>query len=117
MIRCHRLWTGIDVSKLRLSYLILAIVGAIVPMAHFLGWFALTGGGLTELFAAWFANNAVAGLAWDMMIAATALTIFMVYECMVKQDYLPLVCLVAIFAIGLSCALPLYLFLRSRPMA
>ena len=33
-------------SRLRLTYLILAIVGAIVPLAHYFGWFAVTGGGL-----------------------------------------------------------------------
>lgn len=104
-------------TKLRLTYLIMAIVGAIVPLAHFIGWFAITGGSLPGLFGAWFDNGAVAGLAWDLMISSTALAIFMVYESVVKQDYLPLICLVAIFAIGLSCAFPLYLFLRSRPMA
>ncbi len=103
-------------SGLRLTYLLLAIVGAIVPMAHFVGWFALTGIGLQGLFEAWFANNAVAGLAWDLMISSSALSIFMIYESLVKQDYLPLICLAIIPAIGLSCALPLYLFLRTRPI-
>ncbi len=103
-------------SKLRLTYLILALVGTIVPLAHFMGWFALTGGSLTGLFAAWFENAAVAGLAWDLMIASTVLSIFMIYESVVKRDYLPLICLPAIGAAGLSCALPLYLFLRSRPV-
>ncbi len=104
-------------SRLRLSYLVLAIVGAIVPLAHFFGWFAVTGGGLDGLFVAWFENNAVAGLAWDLMISSTALSIFMVYESIVKQDYWPLICLAVIVFVGLSCAFPLYLFLRSRPMA
>lgn len=103
-------------SRLRLTWLILAIVGAIVPLAHFLGWFAVTGGTLPGLLGAWFENGAVAGLAWDMMISSTALSIFMVYESVVKQDYWPLFCLLAILAVGLACALPLYLFLRSRPV-
>ena len=103
-------------SRLRLTYLVLAFVGAIVPMAHFIGWFAVTGGSLPELFGAWFANGAVAGLAWNMMISSSVLSIFIVYESIVKQDYWPLICLAVIVAAGLSCALPLYLFLRSRPI-
>jgi hypothetical protein len=44
------------------------------------------------------------------------LSVFVIHESVVKHDYLPLICLPVILLIGLGCALPLYLFLRSRPV-
>jgi hypothetical protein len=52
---------------------------------------------------------------WDMAIAAGILTLWMFAEVYVRKDWWVLpVCLIATFGIGLSCGLPLYLFLRSR---
>jgi hypothetical protein len=102
-------------SRMRVLWLVLFAVGTVVPMAHFVGWFAVTGGSLGGLLAEWFANRSVAGLAWDMMISGTVLSLFILYESVVKNDFLPLICLPVLLGIGLSAAFPLYLFLRSRP--
>jgi hypothetical protein len=60
-------------------------------------------------------NAATSGLVWDLTIAAVALTVFVVAECISRKRYVGLVAIPATFCIGVSCGLPLYLFLRSKP--
>jgi hypothetical protein len=63
---------------------------------------------------AWHANEATSGLVYDLTIAAVALTVFVISEAVRRRDWLLLVSVPATFGIGVSCGLPLHLFLRSR---
>ncbi|MGV6840056.1 MAG: DUF2834 domain-containing protein [Planktomarina sp.] len=103
-------------SPLRMTYLALAIWGAIHPMAYFVSWFGETGVSLSELLDAWHVSAATSGLVWDLTIAATALTIWIIAEVRIRQNWLALIAIPATFGIGVSCGLPLYLFLRTRPI-
>ncbi|MEY8830187.1 DUF2834 domain-containing protein [Sedimentitalea sp. XS_ASV28] len=102
-------------SALRMTYLALAVWGAIHPMYYFLFWFAENGFDLGALVQAWHVNAASSGLVWDLTIAAIALTVFIVAECVARRAWAGLIAIPATFCIGVSCGLPLYLFLRSRP--
>jgi hypothetical protein len=104
-------------TRIRSLWLLFALIGAVVPAAHFVFWMRANDAGLAAMFGAWFANASVSGLAWDVIIAATAFSFFIIHECRVKRDYLPLVSIAAIVLIGLSFGLPLYLFLRTRKLA
>ena len=104
-------------SPLRAIYLILAIVGAILPMRHFLAWFNENGYDLGGMIAAWNVNSATTGLVYDLTIAAISLTVFIVVETYVRREYWMLIAIPATFCIGVSCGLPLYLYLRSRPVS
>ena len=101
-------------SPLRMLYLALAVWGAVHPMIHFGAWFAENGFDLVGLGAAWHANAATSGLVWDLTIAAIALTVFVLAEVAVRRNWSALWALPATWLIGVSCGLPLYLFLRSR---
>jgi len=103
-------------SQLRIAYLVLAIIGAIVPMYFFVDWFQMNGFSLPGMVEAWTVNSAARGLMWDLTSAALALTLWIIAEAQARKDYLPLVAIPATFCIGVSCGLPLYLFLRSRPL-
>lgn len=103
-------------SPLRTLYLILAIAGAILPMRHFLAWFSANGWSLSGMIDAWFANPATEGLVWDLTIAAITLAVWVLAETSVRRNWLALVAIPATFCIGVSCGLPLYLFLRTRPV-
>ena len=61
---------------------------------------------------AWHANPATSGLVWDLTIAAVALTVWVIYEVVQRRQWVGLVAFPATFCIGVSCGLPLYLFLR-----
>ena len=103
-------------SPLRMIYLALAVWGAI-PMRYFLAWFWDNGYSISGLIDAWHGNAATSGLAWDLTIAAIALTIWIIAETRVRRNWSALWAIPATFAIGVSCGLPLYLFLRTRAVA
>ena len=103
-------------SSLRMIYLALAVLGAVVPMYHFITWFNEFGYDLGAMVTAWHANSATSGLVWDLTIAAAALTLFIIVETYVRREYWMLICIPATFCVGVSFGLPLYLFLRSRPI-
>ena len=72
------------------------------------------GTGLSGLIEAWYVNASTTGLTWDLTIAAIALTVWILAETWVRRNWLALVAVPATFCIGVSCGLPLYLFLRTR---
>lgn len=62
---------------------------------------------------AWYVTASTIGLTWDLTIAAIGLTIWVLAEATSRRAWTHLGLLPATFCIGLSCGLPLYLFLRS----
>ena len=103
-------------SVLRMIYLGLAIWGAIHPMYYFIQWFQANGFDVMGLVDAWHTNAAASGLVWDLTIAAIALTVWILAEVATRRNYIALIAIPATFCIGVSCGLPLYLFLRTRPV-
>ncbi|MCX7287006.1 MAG: DUF2834 domain-containing protein [Rhodobacterales bacterium] len=102
-------------SPLRLGFLGLAIWGAVHPMYWFLRYMRESGTGLSGLIDAWYVNASTTGLTWDLTIAAIALTVWILAEVTSRKTWVGLLAIPATFCIGVSCGLPLYLFLRSRP--
>jgi hypothetical protein len=103
-------------TGLRLVYLALAIVGTVWPMLHYIAWIGEPGNGLTSLFDAWLANSATTGLTADLVVSAAALVVWCVAETRVRRNWPALWAIPATVCIGVSCGLPLYLFLRTRPV-
>ena len=103
-------------SVLRLIYLALAVWGAVHPMYYFVQWFQENGWDLMAMVDAWHVNTATSGLVWDLTIAAMALTIWIIAEVATRRNGGALIAIPATFCIGVSCGLPLYLFLRSAPV-
>jgi hypothetical protein len=100
---------------MRWVFLGLAIWGSLHPMYYFVSWFNENGYDLMAMVDAWHVNAATSGLVWDLTIAAVALTIWVIGETVQTRRWLGLVAIPATFCIGVSCGLPLYLFLRTRP--
>lgn len=103
-------------TPLRWVYLGLAIWGAIHPMYWFVTWFQENGWSLSAMIDAWYVNDATTGLTWDLTIAAITLTVWILAEVAVRRNWSALLAIPATYCIGVSCGLPLYLFLRSRPI-
>ena len=103
-------------SPLRALYLGLAIWGSIHPMFYFIRWFNEKGYSLSAMVDAWHVNDATSGLVWDLTVAAVALTIWIIAEVATRRNWIALIAIPATFCIGVSCGLPLYLFLRTRPV-
>ena len=96
----------------RLIFLAIAVLGAVIPMRHFLAWFDANGFSLTGMVEAWHANAATSGLVWDLTIAAGALTLWVLIESFRTRHWWGLLAIPATFCIGVSCGLPLYIALR-----
>jgi hypothetical protein len=93
-------------------YLILSIIGAILPFSQFVAFTNQHGFNLNIMFANIFANKMATGIALDAMWAAIILIIFILSEnkkINIKHLWLPII---GIFMIGLSFAFPFYLYLR-----
>ena len=103
-------------TPLRLVWLALALWGAVHPMYWFVRHMSETGTGLGGLIDAWYVNASTTGLTWDLTIAAVTLTVWIVAETAVRRNWEALIAIPATFCIGVSCGLPLYLFLRARPV-
>ena len=101
-------------TPLRMVWLGLAVWGAIHPMYWFLTYMSETGTGLSGLIDAWYVNGSTTGLTWDLTIAAIAVTVWVLAETVTRRAWLGLIAIPATFCIGVSCGLPLYLFLRAR---
>ena len=102
-------------SPQRAAFLALSIWGAVHPMYWFVSYINATGTGPGGMIDAWYVNASTTGLTWDLTISAVALTFWVVTEAIPRRNWLGLLAIPAAFGIGVSCGLPLYLFLRSRP--
>ena len=103
-------------SPLRYVFLGLAIWGAVHPMAYFAPWIAENGFDLQAMVALWKANDAVTGIYWDLVISAITLNVWIISEVVVRRNWVALLAIPATWMIGVSCGLPLYLFLRAKPV-
>ncbi len=95
-------------------YLVLAIVGAVVPFAFFAEHFSASGYALPDFVAALFVNGAAGGFAADLLITSVVFWIAMLELSRRGSGPNPALFIVLNLAIGLSCALPAYLYARTR---
>lgn len=103
-------------SVLRMIYLALAIVGALYPMMCLVPWLGEHGLAVAGLISAWKINAATTGLFWDLVISTITLSIWIIAETRVRKNWSALWAIPVTFLIGVGCGLPLYLFLRTRPI-
>ena len=99
-------------TPLRWTYAALALAGTVVPLGLHGRWLAENNWAFGKLPAAWTANDAAAGAAWDLTISAVALAVWIVAECAARKKWAGLWAIPATCLIGVSCGLPLYLLLR-----
>ena len=99
---------------MRMIFLALAVWGAIHPMYYFIQWFNQNTWDIMAMVDAWHVNPATSGLTWDLTIAAVTLTVWVIVEVARSRKWHYLFVVPATFMIGVSCGLPLYLYLRLR---
>ena len=88
-------------------YLVLAILGAILPYFFFLQYFAAGGVDAAALITAPFSNGVAAGFTADLFFSSF---VFWLYMFKREQGPAPWLFIVLNLTIGLSCALPAYLY-------
>ena len=102
---------------MRWLYLSLALIGAVLPYSQFLPWVAEHGLNVPLLFKELFSTQAGAFFGFDVLLSAVALIVFIRREgtrSNLRMLWLPIT---ATCLIGVSCGLPLFLYLRERQLA
>ncbi|HEX8442763.1 MAG TPA: DUF2834 domain-containing protein [Allosphingosinicella sp.] len=98
-------------------YLGLALVGAVLPYAILLPWLARHGLDVTQFLAGPFANGPASIFSADVLFSAAVFLTFVAVEGRrlgMRRLWVPPLIVVAI---GLCCALPLFLAQRERALA
>lgn len=96
-------------------YLVLAVVGAIVPYIFFFQFFQTEGLGLAAFVEALFVNGAAGGFSADLLFSSFVFWLFMFTQQKRSKGPTPYLFILLNLAIGLSCALPAYLYAREKP--
>jgi hypothetical protein len=97
-------------------FLILAIIGLLVPYYFFFQLPAQGSFNLSLLIQPFFANNFMKGAAMDLTISVLVFWFFMFAEANKLQMKNAWVYLLATLLVGLSFALPLFLYFRERKL-
>jgi len=99
------------------TYLVLAMIGAIMPYVIFIPWLAANGVDVRLFFGQLFATGPATIFAADVLFAALVFVVFAMAEGrrlgMGRLWIYPAVT----FTIGLCCALPLFLAFRERRLS
>ena len=95
-------------------YLLLAVVGAVVPCIFFGEFIFNEGVNLSGFVRQLFVNSPASGFTADLLITSTAFWIWSLVEAR-KLEMKHWWCYVVLnLAVGLSCAFPLFLYFRHR---
>lgn len=93
-------------------YLLLAIAGAIIPYSQFVPWFAEHGPDARGFVLELFSTRIGAFFGLDVLISAVVLFVFIWAERRRARIRLPWLPIAATCLVGVSCGLPLLLYLR-----
>jgi hypothetical protein len=102
--------------RLRHVYLLLCIVGVVLPYWQFMPWVASHGVSLSLFVHDLFATRIGAFFGMDVVVSAIALIVFASAEGRRLQIRSRWIVVVAILLVGVSLGLPLFLYLRERRM-
>jgi predicted exporter len=100
--------------RLRHIYLVLCVIGALLPYSQLVPWCWQHGLDLSLFFHQLFANRIGAFFALDVIVSALVLWVFIFFEGTrigLRHLWLPVV---ASIIVGVSLGLPLFLYLRQR---
>ena len=95
-------------------YLLLAVIGAIVPYFFFFQFFQAEGINISAFVSALFVNGAAGGFATDVLLSSFIFWLFMFKQVKESNGPKPYLFIVLNLAIGLSCALPAYLYAKEK---
>jgi hypothetical protein len=101
---------------MKIIYAILAIAGAIIPYSQLVPWAAEHGLDAKGFVLELFSTRIGAFFGLDVLISAVALLAFIRWEgrrAKMTRLWMPVA---ATFLVGVSCGLPLFLYLREREM-
>lgn len=103
-------------SPARSFFLALTVFGLVFPTRRFALWFTENGLDFSAFRVAVTVNAATTGMVTSVVIVVAACVVFMISEALARQDPISLVAVPVTVLLGPAVGLPLYLFLRLRPL-
>ena len=94
------------------GYLLMAIVGTVVPYFFFVQHFNVAGFGVSEFVSGVFATPAASGFSADLLITSCVFWVYMVFAG--NDAPVPWPFILRNLLVGLSCAIPAYLYWCER---
>jgi hypothetical protein len=98
-------------------YLSLALAGTVLPFSQFLPWLAEHGLNVPLLITELFSTRMGAFFGLDVLVSAVVLIAFIRSEGARRKMVMLWLPIAATCLIGVSCGLPLFLYLRERQLA
>jgi hypothetical protein len=95
-------------------YFILAVIGAVLPLGRFIPWLAEHGPDLPLFFKELFSTRVGGFFGMDVLLSAVTLVVFIRREGKRAKMRLLWLPVAATCLVGVSCGLPLFLYLRER---
>ena len=102
--------------KIKNIYIILTIAGTLLPLSQFYQFLTENGLNFKLFFEELFVNNISSFFGLDVIISAIVTALFIAYESKrlhIKNSW---ICYIALFGVGVSCGLPLFLYLREKKL-
>jgi len=97
-------------------YLMLCVLGAVIPYSQFIPWIMENGFQLGLLIRQLFANRISAFFGLDVLVSSVVLLTFMRVEGRQLRMRLRWLPIAGLCVVGVSLALPLFLYLRERAL-
>ena|SRR5215813_4728525 len=101
---------------MRWLYLFLAVLGTVLPYSQFVPWLAAHGLNVRLLFTELFLGRVSAFFGLDAIVSALVLFVFIFHEGTARKMRMLWLPVAATCLIGVSCGLPLFLYLRERQL-
>ena len=98
------------------TYLFLCILGAAIPYSQFVPWVLENGLQVGLLIRQLFVNRISAFFGLDVLVSSVVLLVFMHVEGRMRRIRFRWMPIVGLCAVGVSLALPLFLYLRERAL-
>lgn len=102
--------------KLKTVYLVLCLLGTVLPYWHLVPWMVQNGPNMHLFFQQLFANHIGAFFGLDVFVSGAALLVFFPSESSrlgLRGWWLPLI---AVLTVGVSLGLPLFLYMREHKL-
>ncbi len=100
----------------RTLYLLLTLAALIFPVRRFADWVWANGLDVDALILALTASDPARSVSMAVLIASFATLIFIIGEAFTRRDWWSLICVPVTLVFGVAVGLPLYLYLRLRPL-
>lgn len=101
----------------RLLYLGLFLAALAFPVRRFVLWFDTHGFDAALLIQELTATDPARGVTLAVLLASLTTLVFIIGEAMTRRDWWSLICVPVTLIFGVAAGLPLYLYMRLRPLS